>query len=66
MKKKLFESKFLTSIRNRNAYLFNEDAMDTLADDLETEMETPTASISQEEADLENGLSEGNSDMAAT
>ena len=66
MKKKLFESKFLTSIRNRNAYLFNEDAMDTLADDLETEMETPTASISQEEADLENGLSEGNSDMATT
>ena len=63
-KKNLFESKFLTSIRNRNAVLLKEDSIDTLADDLETEMDAPTAPISPEEADLEAGLSEGNPEVA--
>ena len=63
-KKNLFESKFLTSIRNRNAVLLKEDSIDTLADDLETEMDAPTAPISPEEADLEAGLAEGNPEVA--
>lgn len=63
MKKKLFESKFLTSLRNRSAMLV-EDSMDSLADDLETEMDAPTAPISNEEADLEAKLSEDNPSMA--
>ena len=65
MKKSLFESKFVTSLRNRAAMLVEND-MDALADDLESEMETPTAPISQEEADLEDGLSEGNDKIAST
>ena len=65
MKKKLFESKFLTSLSNRNASLIRENDMDTLADDLESEMKTPSEPISQEEADLENSLSEGNPEMAS-
>lgn len=64
MKKKLFESKFLTSIRKRNAALLKENDMDALANDLESEMETPTAPISPEEADLEAGLAEGNPEVA--
>lgn len=63
-KKNLFESKFLTSIRIRNAVLLKEDSIDTLADDLETEMDAPTAPISPEEADLEAGLAEGNPEVA--
>lgn len=65
MKKSLFESKFVTSLRNRAAMLVEND-MDALADDLESEMETPTAPISQEEADLEDGLSEGNDEIASS
>ena len=64
MKKSLFESKFITSLRNRKNTLIKEDAVDALADDLETEMEAPTAPISPEEADLEAGLSEGNPEVA--
>ena len=64
MKKSLFESKFVTSIRNRHASLVNEDAMDALANDLETEMDAPTAPISPEEADLEAGLADGNPEVA--
>lgn len=63
MKKKLFESKFVTSLRNRKSILL-EDSMDSLADDLETEMDAPTAPISSEEADLEEGLTEGNPEVA--
>ena len=63
MKKKLFESKFVTSLKNRKSILL-EDSMDSLADDLETEMDAPTAPISSEEADLEEGLSEGNPEVA--
>ena len=63
MKKSLFESKFVTSLRNRQSVL-NEDSMDALADDLETEMDAPTAPISPEEADLESGLAEGNPEVA--
>jgi hypothetical protein len=64
MKKSLFESKFITSLRNRKNALIKEDAVDALADDLETEMEAPTAPISPEEADLEAGLAEGNPEVA--
>ena len=64
MKKNLFESKFLTSLKNRQSVL-NEDSMDALANDLETEMDTPTATISPEEADLEAGLAEGNPEVEA-
>lgn len=46
MKKSLFESKFITSLRNRKNTLIKEDAVDALADDLETEMDAPTAPIS--------------------
>ena len=63
MKKKLFESKFITSLKNRQSVIL-EDSMDTLADDLETEMDAPTAPISSEEADLEAGLTEGNPEVA--
>ena len=63
MKKNLFESKFLTSLKNRQSVLV-EDSMDALANDLETEMDTPTAPISPEEADLEAGLAEGNPEVA--
>lgn len=63
MKKSLFESKFITSLRNRKSVLV-EDSMDALADDLETEMDAPTAPISNEEADLEAGLTEGNPEVA--
>ena len=63
MKKNLFESKFVTSLRNRAAMLVEND-MDALADDLETEMDAPTAPISPEEADLEEGLTEGNPEVA--
>ena len=63
MKKSLFESKFVTSLKNRQSVL-NEDSMDALADDLETEMDAPTAPISPEEADLESGLAEGNPEVA--
>lgn len=63
MKKKLFESKFVTSLKNRKSILL-EDSMDSLADDLETEMDAPTAPISSEEADLEEGLTEGNPEVA--
>ena len=63
MKKNLFESKFLTSLKNRQSVL-NEDSMDALANDLETEMDAPTAPISPEEADLEAGLAEGNPEVA--
>ena len=63
MKKSLFESKFITSLRNRKLVLV-EDSMDALADDLETEMDAPTAPISSEEADLEAGLAEGNPEVA--
>ena len=65
MKKSLFESKFITSLRNRKNTLIKEDAVDALADDLETEMEAPTAPISPEEADLEAGLAEGNPEVEA-
>lgn len=64
MKKSLFESKFITSLRNRQNTLIKEDSMDALANDLETEMDAPTASISPEEADLEAGLSEDNPEVA--
>ena len=63
MKKSLFESKFITSLRNRKSVLV-EDSMDALANDLETEMDAPTAPISPEEADLESGLAEGNPEVA--
>jgi hypothetical protein len=63
MKKSLFESKFVTSLRNRQSVLV-EDSMDALANDLETEMDAPTAPISPEEADLEAGLAEGNPEVA--
>lgn len=63
-KNNLFESKFLTSLKNRQSILV-EDSMDALADDLETEMTAPTEEIPQEEADLENSLSEGNPEMAS-
>ena len=63
MKKSLFESKFVTSLRNRQSVLV-EDSMDALANDLETEMEAPTAPISPEEADLEAGLADGNPEVA--
>lgn len=65
MKKSLFESKFITSLRNRQNTLIKEDSMDALADDLETEMDSPTAPISPEEADLEEGLAEGNPEVEA-
>ena len=64
MKKSLFESKFITSLRNRQNTLIKEDSMDALANDLETEMDAPTAPISPEEADLEAGLSEDNPEVA--
>lgn len=64
MKKSLFESKFVTSIRNRHNSLITEDAMDSLANDLETEMDAPTEPLSPEEADLEQGLSTGNPEVA--
>lgn len=64
MKKSLFESKFITSLRNRKSVLV-EDSMDALANDLETEMDAPTAPISPEEADLESGLAEGNPEVEA-
>ena len=63
MKKSLFESKFITSLRNRKSVLV-EDSMDALANDLETEMDAPTAPISPEEADLESGLAEDNPEVA--
>jgi hypothetical protein len=63
MKKSLFESKFVTSLKNRQSVLV-EDSMDALANDLETEMDAPTAPISPEEADLEAGLAEGNPEVA--
>lgn len=63
MKKSLFESKFITSLRNRKSVLV-EDSMDALADDLETEMDTPTAPISPEEAALEADLSADNPEVA--
>ena len=63
MKKSLFESKFVTSLKNRQSVLV-EDSMDALANDLETEMDAPTAPISPEEADLESGLAEGNPEVA--
>lgn len=63
MKKSLFESKFITSLKNRQSVLV-EDSMDALANDLETEMDAPTAPISPEEADLEAGLAEGNPEVA--
>ena len=63
MKKSLFESKFITSLRNRKSVLV-EDSMDSLANDLETEMDAPTTPISHEEADLEAGLAEGNPEVA--
>lgn len=64
MKKNLFESKFITSIRNRKNTLIKEDSYDTLADDLETEMDSPTEPISTEDAELEEGLSEDNPEVA--
>lgn len=64
MKKSLFESKFVTSIRNRHASLVKEDAMDSLANDLETEMDAPTEPISPEEANLEQDLAAGNPEVA--
>lgn len=64
MKKNLFESKFLNSIRNRSAEIIKEDSMDALANDLENEMDAPAAPISPEEADLEAGLAEGNPEVA--
>lgn len=64
MKKSLFESKFVTSIRNRHNSLINEDAMDSLADDLETEMDTPTEPVSPEEANLEADLAADNPEVA--
>ena len=64
MKKSLFESKFVTSLKNRQSVLV-EDSMDALANDLETEMDAPTAPISPEEADLEAGLAEGNPEVEA-
>lgn len=63
MKKSLFESKFITSLRNRKSVLV-EDSMDALADDLETEMDAPTAPISPEEAALEADLSADNPEVA--
>ena len=62
-KNNLFESKFLTSLKNRQSVLV-EDSMDALANDLETEMDAPTAPISPEEADLEAELAEGNPEVA--
>ena len=64
MKKSLFESKFVTSIRNRKNSLIKEDAMDSLANDLETEMDAPTEPISPEEANLEQDLAAGNPEVA--
>ena len=64
MKKNLFEAKFVTSLRNRYNTLIKEDSMDSLADDLETEMTTPSEPISTEEADLEDSLSEDNPSVA--
>lgn len=64
MKKSLFESKFITSLRNRQNTLIKEDNMDALANDLETEMDAPTAPLSPEEADLEAGLADGNPEVA--
>ena len=64
MKKSLFESKFVTSIRNRQNSLIKEDAMDSLANDLETEMDAPTEPISPEEANLEQDLAAGNPEVS--
>lgn len=66
MKKNLFEAKFVTSLRKRYNTLIKEDSMDALADDLETEMDTPSEPISAEEADLEDGLSKDNPSVAQT
>jgi dGTP triphosphohydrolase len=66
MKKNLFEAKFVTSLRKRYNTLIKEDSMDALADDLETEMNTPSEPISAEEADLEDGLSKDNPSVAQT
>ena len=64
MKKKLFESKFVTSIRNRQNSLIKEDAMDSLANELDTEMDAPTEPISPEEANLEQDLAAGSPEVA--
>ena len=55
---------FVTSVRNRHNSLIKEDAIDNLADDLETEMDAPNEPLSAEEADLEQSLSEDNPQVA--
>lgn len=64
MKKNLFESKFLTSIRNRSAQLIKENDVDALANDLETELDEPTAPVAPEEAALEADLAADNPEVA--
>ena len=63
-KKKLFESKFLTSLRNRKSILIKENDVDALADNLETELEQPSEPANAEDANLEAGLSEENPEVA--
>lgn len=65
-KKNLFESKFLTSLRNRNAFLIKENEIDQLADDLETELQSPNSPLTEEEADLEDSLRQGNEEVETT
>jgi hypothetical protein len=63
-KKNLFESKFLTSLRNRKSILIKENDVDALADNLETELEQPSEPVNAEDANLEAGLSEENPEVA--
>lgn len=63
-KKNLFESKFLTSLRNRKNILIKENDVDALADNLEKELEQPSEPTSAEDANLEAGLSEENPEVA--
>jgi hypothetical protein len=63
-KKNLFESKFVTSLRNKYISLMREDATDALADNLETELEQPSEPVSAEDANLEAGLAEDNPEVA--
>lgn len=63
-KKNLFESKFLTSLRNRKTILIKENDIDALADNLEKELEQPSEPTNTEDANLEAGLSEENPEVA--
>lgn len=66
MKKSLFESKFLTSLKSRKAFLIKQDAMDSLADDLQTQLESPSDDVTVEQAQLQQDLSDGNDEISAS